>query len=688
MMYLKRYLLLGIFLPFVTLGVQNQLNFAGYIQCINPNTGKLDAEYSILVQRKKSTTEGVMSLVQFYEKYSPKYLLVQTETGKCKPKDLLNVRLVKPVDSLILIKQLAKIFKLQYIFDGNLKYKPSYVIFYRKGWTVNNLISFLVSQIAQANPKVKITLSFKDNILVVSKETVTTTQNVKEGTSCPNLNTVNYVTLCKGSECNKYILNINPSGIELIPYENCFPSIARSEIKNVCKNKEPVLDLYVDNIDLPTLLRVFEKLFGITFVFDEEKLSEIKNSDKLHLAFSCLSTEKALEFLKKYFHVYIQKITENTYRIYKNRDDYSLVMQQISKYLTKLIYLKGISSTEFAHLLDVYYQGKIQYTVDPTFNAVVLSGPEKIVNEILAKFKAYIRNYADFDNLITKIFYVKFGDIDELTKKIQNYLSDEGTIKKLTDIQAIEITDYPSNLSMIQKVFGRFLSQNPIKIKVSVKFVSISKDFARSLGISWSANYGGNNVAESVNSITVNMASGILQTNFSFIYKKLNPLNLAISAAESLTLAKTLSSPTLILLNNQQGTISRGTQIPYQSVDQNGNPKTELVSAATSLTVTPQLLPDGRILLKLNLSKSSPNTALAVNGQPAINSFTVTQNIVIPDGGTIAIGGILEKTNQTGENGVPIFRQIPLLGWLFGSKTWQKSNQELLILVTAKVVSN
>jgi len=66
-------------------------------------------------------------------------------------------------------------------------------------------------------------------------------------------------------------------------------------------------------------------------------------------------------------------------------------------------------------------------------------------------------------------------------------------------------------------------------------------------------------------------------------------------------LSKTLSSPTLVLLNNQQGSITSGIQIPYQSVDQNGNPKTELVSASLTLNVTPKLLPDGKILLNLQL---------------------------------------------------------------------------------------
>jgi type IV pilus assembly protein PilQ len=172
-----------------------------------------------------------------------------------------------------------------------------------------------------------------------------------------------------------------------------------------------------------------------------------------------------------------------------------------------------------------------------------------------------------------------------------------------------------------------------------------------------------------------------------FLYKKLSPLTLSLSAAETVNLSKTLSSPTLTLLNNQAGSITSGIQIPYQSVDENGNPKTELVSASLTLNVKPKLLPDGRILLNLQLSKDSPNTGLAVNGQPAINTFQITQNFIITNGETVVIGGVREKSNNEGEASTPILKDIPLLGWLFKTKNWDKSDDELLVFITAEVVN-
>jgi len=289
---------------------------------------------------------------------------------------------------------------------------------------------------------------------------------------------------------------------------------------------------------------------------------------------------------------------------------------------------------------------------------------------------------------MSKIYYVKYGEVNDLVAKIKQYLSKKGIVKTLDEARAIEITDYPTNLAMIEKVFGKFLSQRPIKIKVVVKFINIEKNFARSLGINWDATYSGTSTTESLSSLTVTQNTGNISLSASFLYRKLNPLNISISAAETIGLAKTLSSPSLILLNGQQGTISQGVQIPYQSVDQNGNPTTNLVQATLTLNVEPLLLPDGRILLKLNLSNNSPNTALSVNGQPAINTFTIQQDFIVPDGGTIIIGGVLQKKIDNGETGVPILRKIPLLGWLFKTKNWSKQDSELYVIVTAKVIGD
>ena len=722
---LKKFYIILLFLPFLALSAEAQLTPIGVISCINPKTNQIDAEYEILYKSSpqirntyltnillgnyQRTTElrpvKLASIIQATNQYLP---LVQVKSGICKKDDFLTIKLTQTLDNFALLLQLSKIFNLKYSIDGNTLYIPTYYLIYNERVPSYDVFKTLVAKIKRVNPWLDITVSLEDKILKVSGNIYSFQQLTKtygqnylskilsssEGgilntggsPQCPA--TTNYVDLCYDNNCDRYILSISENSIKFIPYSQCYPQKANKLKFTICNNRAPVSSLYLDNIDLETLLKIFEKLLGLHFIYDSQDLKSVKNSSNLHLVFRCLDRKKALEFLRKNFHLYLQKIDSDTYRIFKSKDNYSLVLQKVANYETKVVYLRNITTTDFINLIQLYYANQVEYAADPTFNAVTLIGPAKTIKEILTKFKVYIRNTESFDSLMTKIFYVKYGDPQELVKKMETYLSDKGSIKVLDIARAIEVTDYPTNISMIEKVFGGFLSQKPIKIKVITKFVQIQKTFSRVLGFNWNLNYPRTIAGKAFSFNATFSATNNLQIVSSLIYRKINPLNLILSAGETSGLAKTLSSPSLILLNGQHGTISQGTQIPYQSVDQNGNPTTRLVAATLTLDVTPTLLPDGRILLQLQLSRNSPNTAITVNGQPAINTFTVTQDFILANGESIVIGGVLERTNQTGETGVPYLMRIPLLGWLFKTKNWSKQDTELLVIVTAKVVNH
>ena len=682
------FLLPFIFIHIVSAQNIEKLNFVGKIQCVNPNNGKIKAEYTLL---KTSSTlrTSFESLAQFFENIDKKYWLTQTKIGSCNINDRLNIFIDKPVDILVLIKTLVDIFHFKYTVNANLPYTPSYILINQTDLKLDNFLNFLVQEyLYRKNTRLSVTFNLENRELVIVEKTVKPKLTTVAVTKCIS-KVENYVDLLTNGTYKRYVLLSTTEGIKLIPYIPCKGESKGKhlEVRIKCPNKAPVGKLYADSVDLTTTLKLFEKLFHIHFSYSADELSQIKHSKNIHLFLACLDRKKALTFLRSNFHLYLEKIAEDTYRIFKSRDSYTLLLNQVAGYQTKVLYLQNISANRFANILELKYGNKVIYTVDPLFNAITVTAPVKIVRDILDKYKVYIRQQHSFDRLVTKIFYVKYGSISDITSKIREYLSDKGFVKAINEAGAIEITDYPTNIAMVEKVFGRFLSQKPIKIKVTAKFVRISKTFARSLGISWDFTYGSNSGAESVASWQVTQQQGSLTSQFQFLYKKFNPINLTIGAGETLGLSKVLSSPSLVLLPNQPGSISFGTQIPYQSVDQNGNPKTELVSATLTLNVTPQLLPDGRILLKLNLSNNAPNTALAVNGQPAIDTFTISQNFIVSNGDTIIIGGVLEKKKEEGESGVPILRKIPLLGWLFKNKNWSNSDSELYVVISAQIVT-
>ncbi|MFI5349929.1 MAG: type IV pilus secretin PilQ [Elusimicrobiota bacterium] len=170
-------------------------------------------------------------------------------------------------------------------------------------------------------------------------------------------------------------------------------------------------------------------------------------------------------------------------------------------------------------------------------------------------------------------------------------------------------------------------------------------------------------------------------------------VNATISAAASEGKAKVLSDPKITTLNNQAANINVTTQIPYvtSNVASTGV-QTQTVSYVTTgiqLTVTPSINADGRILLVINPNVSQPSVTAAANtqtGAPAVDTRNAQTSVLVRDGETIVIGGLISDSLQDTIAKIPILGDIPILGWLFKKKTKTRSRNELLIFVTTHVL--
>ncbi|UPT74081.1 MAG: type IV pilus secretin PilQ [Elusimicrobiota bacterium] len=170
-------------------------------------------------------------------------------------------------------------------------------------------------------------------------------------------------------------------------------------------------------------------------------------------------------------------------------------------------------------------------------------------------------------------------------------------------------------------------------------------------------------------------------------------LNATLTAAASEGKAKILSEPKIATLNNQAANINVTTQIPYvtSNVASTGV-QTQTVSYVTTgikLTVTPSINADGRITLQVNPDISQPSTTAAGStqtGAPAVDSRNATTTVLVRDGETIVIGGLITDTMQDTISKIPLLGDIPILGWLFKKKTKTRVRAELLIFVTTRLL--
>jgi type IV pilus assembly protein PilQ len=166
-------------------------------------------------------------------------------------------------------------------------------------------------------------------------------------------------------------------------------------------------------------------------------------------------------------------------------------------------------------------------------------------------------------------------------------------------------------------------------------------------------------------------------------------VDLEISAAQSEGRGEIISTPRVITANQREASIEQGVEIPYQEASSSGATTISFKKAVLSLRVTPQITPDNRVILDLNVKKDSVGQIFVASGGvnvPSIDTREVTTQVLVNDGQTVVLGGILETERRESEKKVPYLGDIPVLGRLFKTTGKVNNKDELLIFVTPKIL--
>ncbi len=189
------------------------------------------------------------------------------------------------------------------------------------------------------------------------------------------------------------------------------------------------------------------------------------------------------------------------------------------------------------------------------------------------------------------------------------------------------------------------------------------------------------NVSLPVSNPAGSIALSVLSGNFL--------VDLELSAAQAEGQGEIVSAPRLITSNQKEASIEQGVEIPYQESSGSGATTTQFKKAVLSLKVKPQITPDNRVILDLAVSDDSVGQVVqsATGGQvPSIDTRAITTQVLVNDGQTVVLGGIMETTRSRSDTKVPFLGDIPLLGYLFKNTTRTNNKDELLIFVTPKIL--
>jgi type IV pilus assembly protein PilQ len=311
---------------------------------------------------------------------------------------------------------------------------------------------------------------------------------------------------------------------------------------------------------------------------------------------------------------------------------------------------------------------------------------------------------------------VNYGKASDLQTKVKDLLSEGGKIQIDDRTNMIIVRDLRKNVEDIKALVATLDTATP-QVLIEARIVEVDTNFTRELGVQWGGSWK-NGVGTQIGITGVQDSTGIpvpgqTLTNTTPFNAAATPpnfavnlpasvglgagggisfgilrdnlrLDLSLSALESSGKGKVVSSPKVVTIDNKEAVIEQGTQIPYSTVSASGT-NTQFVDATLSLKVTPHITPEGSVIMKLE-AKNDSQGDVGATGQPAINKKKATTEVLVRDGETAVIGGILQVSRSENQAAVPWLSKIPVLGYFFKKNTNTSTNRELLIFITPKIM--
>jgi len=363
-------------------------------------------------------------------------------------------------------------------------------------------------------------------------------------------------------------------------------------------------------------------------------------------------------------------------------------------------------------------------------NVIIIGPTEELASREKAELAAHkeVQELSPTHTEFMQVNYAKVADLQKLIKSTNakdSMLSPRGSLSIDERTNTLLVQDTADKLADIRRLVQTL--DVPVKqVLIEARIVIVSDTFERDLGARFGVTSAQKNGSNGLLSVTGNGAgadamtqsgianlasSGVVtpvltpvlanryqvnlpaaHTNGSIGVSLLGGsyiVDLELTAAQNEGKSETISSPRIITANQKQATIMQGVEIPYQESASSGATTTQFKNAVLSLKVTPLITPDNRVVLDLDVSDDSVGrqvTSATGGSVPSIDTRQIITQVLVNDGQTVVLGGILDTTKTRSADKVPWLGDIPVLGNLFKSTTNINNKTELLIFITPKIL--
>jgi type IV pilus assembly protein PilQ len=320
---------------------------------------------------------------------------------------------------------------------------------------------------------------------------------------------------------------------------------------------------------------------------------------------------------------------------------------------------------------------------------------------------------------VTVTRFLSYAHSKDVVPTIKKFLSQRGDVISDDRTNAVIISDIPNVIPQLDRLLTQ-LDRKTQEVEIEARVVAATRSFARDIGTQFGFGWGnghsalGGASAVGTSPTTVGgLTPGYITTGTSgsstsasqiplfsnlpvtsptsgltFVNASNNVrIDAVLTMAESRGLLKILSRPRVVTQNNIQALVRQGVRVPIVTQAQLGGPPTvTYVDAFLRLTVVPQITSEGTIFLNVDVENTTPDFGRTVQGNPTLITQQATTQVLVTDGGTVVIGGVIQTNNSMNVAQVPVLGDIPFLGNLFKRRTVSTSNQELIFFITPRII--
>jgi type IV pilus assembly protein PilQ len=315
--------------------------------------------------------------------------------------------------------------------------------------------------------------------------------------------------------------------------------------------------------------------------------------------------------------------------------------------------------------------------------------------------------------------FLSYAHAKDVIVTVKKFLSQRGDVVADERTNAVIVNDIPKVIPIVDRLLTQ-LDRKTQEVEIEARVVAATRQFARDigtqLGFGWGNGHTAVGGASAVGSspttvgnltpgyITVpgttsgttgssiplfsNLGSTSPTSGFTFLNASNTVrIDAVLTMAESRGLLKVLSRPRVVTQNNIQALVKQGVRVPIVTQAQLGGPPTvTYVDAFLRLTVTPQITSENTIFLNVDVENTTPNFGQEVQGNPELITQQATTQVLVTDGGTVVIGGVIQTQNSINITQVPVLGNLPILGNLFKHTQVNTSNQELIFFITPRII--